>query len=145
MRINRDTDYAIRCVLYMSGAPEKTYVISEIAKEKAIPESFLAKILQKLTKTGFLKSIRGTKGGFVLLKHPKDITLLDVVEAINGKILVNKCTTAEDRCMLIDNCPTFDIWFDIKKMIEDRLRGYEFSTLAARYADGVTSKTPSGV
>ncbi|MBF0319759.1 MAG: Rrf2 family transcriptional regulator [Nitrospirae bacterium] len=145
MKINRDTDYAVRCMLLMSGNPGKTFIIGEIAKEKAIPESFLAKILQKLTRAGWLRSIRGTNGGFVLVKDPRDITLLDIVEAINGKIIVNKCTDIQDRCALMDDCPTFPIWLEIKQMIEQRLRQYEFATLAQKYNNNITGrKTPSG-
>ncbi|KWT88357.1 RrF2 family transcriptional regulator [Candidatus Magnetominusculus xianensis] len=145
MKINRDTDYAIRCVLLMSGNPEKTFVIGEMAKEKAIPESFLAKILQKLTRAGILRSIRGANGGFVLIKSPQDINLLDIVEAINGKIVINRCTTADDRCVLIDDCPTFPIWLEIRQMIEERLRHYEFATLVSKYKNSITGITPSGV
>jgi Rrf2 family protein len=146
MKINRDTDYAIRCMLLLSGNPEKTFVIGEIAKEKAIPESFLAKILQKLTRAGLLRSIRGTKGGFVLMKPPRDITILDIVEAVNGKIVVNRCTTMADRCVLMDDCPTFPIWHEVKQMIEERLRKYDFATLAEKYKHNATGvKTPSGV
>ncbi|MBF0553782.1 MAG: Rrf2 family transcriptional regulator [Nitrospirae bacterium] len=145
MIINRDTDYAVRCVLLMSGNHGKTFVIGEIAKQKAIPESFLAKILQKLTRAGIVESIRGAKGGFVMAKDPRDITLLDVVEAINGKIVINKCTTAEDRCVLMHDCPTFPLWFEIKQMVEQRLRQYEFATLAKKYEASATGKTPSGV
>ncbi|MBF0488445.1 MAG: Rrf2 family transcriptional regulator [Nitrospirae bacterium] len=142
MVINRDTDYAVRCILLMSGNPEKTFVISEIAKEKLIPGSFLAKILQKLTRGGIVGSIRGAKGGFVLAKAPCDITLLDVVEAINGKIVINRCTTEEGKCELMQDCPTFPIWLDIKQMVQQRLKQIDFATLAKKYGNSVTGKTP---
>ncbi|MBF0516614.1 MAG: Rrf2 family transcriptional regulator [Nitrospirae bacterium] len=145
MKINKDTDYAIRCMLFMSGNPDKTFVIGQIAKEKAIPESFLAKILQKLTKAGFLRSIRGTRGGFVMIKDPQDITLLDIVEAINGKIVINRCTMPDDRCELNENCPTSNIWLEIRQIVEERLSHYDFKALSNNYINGVTGKTPSGV
>ncbi|MBF0457254.1 MAG: Rrf2 family transcriptional regulator [Nitrospirae bacterium] len=145
MVINRDTDYAVRCMLFMSGNPEKTFVIGEIAREKLIPESFLAKILQKLAKAGIIRSIRGAKGGFVLIKHPRDITLLDIIEAITGKVVINRCSTEEGRCVLINNCPTFPIWHEIKQMVEERLKHYDFQTLAKKYNNSVTGKPSSGV
>ena len=63
MQITRETDYAIRCVLYLSEFPDNVIMVDEIARAKAIPKSFLSKILQKLAKLNIVKSYRGVNGG----------------------------------------------------------------------------------
>jgi len=93
MEITQETDYAVRCVLYLSrGRQGETVMIDRIAADMKIPRSFLAKILQKLAKGGIVTSFRGVKGGFMLAKLPAEISLLDVVEAIEGPVSMNRCT-----------------------------------------------------
>ena len=89
--ITRKTDYAIRCVLHLAEAGKDVLMVNEIAKEQDIPKSFLAKILQKLAKAGIVESLRGVKGGFRLAKKPEDISLLDVVELMEGPVAMNVC------------------------------------------------------
>ena len=70
-------------------------MIDEVSREEKIPKSFAAKIFQSLAKAGLVKSNRGTGGGFTLVKQPGTITVLDVIEAIEGKIAFQRCL-AED-------------------------------------------------
>ncbi|MBF0565230.1 MAG: Rrf2 family transcriptional regulator [Nitrospirae bacterium] len=132
MQITRETDYAISCILYMAKEPEKTYIVSELAKPHYLPESFLAKILQKLVKSGFVKSIRGMKGGFLLAKKPNEISLLDVVESIEGTIAINMCNIDDSKCAVCADCPVHPVWAEIKSDVESKLRMYDFETLSAR-------------
>jgi Rrf2 family protein len=129
MQITRETDYAISCILFMAIDPERTYAVAEIAKPHYIPESFLAKILQKLVKAGFVKSTRGMKGGFLLAKKPKEISLLDVVETIEGAITINTCAADADKCSMSDTCPVYPVWVEVKNGVEERLKQYDFETL----------------
>lgn len=132
MQITRESDYAISCILYMATEPEKTYFISELAKPHYLPESFLAKILQKLSKSGFVKSIRGIKGGFLLAKKPKEISLFDVVESIEGSIAINMCTIDAGSCAVCADCPVHPVWVEIKNDVENKLRMYDFETLSGQ-------------
>ncbi|WP_333652544.1 RrF2 family transcriptional regulator [Dissulfurispira sp.] len=70
MEITRETDYAIRCVLHLSEAPNNVIMVDEIVKAKSIPKGFLSKILQKLAKANIVKSYRGVRGGFQIAKAP---------------------------------------------------------------------------
>src|SRR5512146_1111192 len=92
MQLTREGDYGIRSVLYLARQPfKKISFVTEISEEYKIPRSFLAKILQKLVKAKIVRSYRGVKGGFSLAKQARDITLLEVLEAIEGKICINVC------------------------------------------------------
>ncbi|MCI0468438.1 MAG: Rrf2 family transcriptional regulator, partial [Nitrospirae bacterium] len=78
MQITRETDYAIRSVLHLAEKPEGIAMIDEISKSRDIPKTFLAKILQKLTRAKIVKSHRGVKGGFQIARPPDKINLYDV-------------------------------------------------------------------
>lgn len=127
MVITREADYAIRCVLYLSENEGQISMVEGIAREMHIPRSFLAKILQKLTRASLVKSFRGVKGGFQLAKHPSEITLLDVVEAVEGEVAMNKCALDRDLCDRSSECPIHPVWVEIKKDVRKMLKKYNFA------------------
>lgn len=129
MQITRETDYAIRCVQYLCKNPSDIKMVDEIASEMKIPKSFLAKILQKLTKAKIAKSFRGVKGGFILARRPEDINLLEIIEVIEGPIAMNICAVNERYCSFSDSCSVHPIWVSIKKDIEQKLRSVNFKEL----------------
>jgi Rrf2 family protein len=131
MQITRQTDYAIRCVLYLSEFPDNVIMVDEIAKAKAIPKSFLSKILQKLAKLNIVKSYRGVNGGFQIARRPKDISLLDVIEAIEP-IAMNKCAVNQRMCSFSDTCSVHPVWVELRKDVEKKMRQYTFAKLIAQ-------------
>jgi Rrf2 family protein len=96
MQITRQADYAVRAVLHLArmGNTERA-ATSTVAKEQNIPPSFLAKIISQLSIAGLLHTSRGARGGVTLAREPKDITLLEVVEAIDGPIQLNECVRSK--------------------------------------------------
>jgi Rrf2 family protein len=132
MQITRETDYAIRCVDYLSDKWGAVTMVDEIAKGKCVPKSFLAKILQKLTKASIVKSYRGVKGGFELARSPKDITLLDVIEAIQGPVAMNVCALDETMCGFSSSCAIHPVWIEIRREVEKILKKNTFAKLRTR-------------
>ncbi len=129
MEITRETDYAIRCVLYLSKNHGKVSVVDDIAKEMCIPKSFLSKILQKLAKADIVRSYRGIKGGFRLTKSPKKINLLEVIQAIEGHVALNRCTVNRDICSLSSKCSVHPVWVELRIDIEKKLKRISFAKL----------------
>lgn len=130
MRITRAAEYAVRCVLYMSGM-EKNQVINrkEISKEMDIPDQFLGKIAQQLARSGFIEIIQGAKGGYRLLMEPKKITLLDVVEAVTGEIFLNDCIMNPDSCTRSSSCSVNAVWEKARERLRNSLRVATFDKL----------------
>ncbi|HEY60045.1 MAG TPA: Rrf2 family transcriptional regulator [Anaerolineae bacterium] len=111
MQITRQADYALRAIIYLARlAPNQKAVTSFIAKEQNIPPSFLAKIVSQLSIAGLIHTSRGAHGGISLAKPPDKISVLDVVEAIDGPITLNECTTNPAACAFIDECPLRNMW-----------------------------------
>lgn len=128
MQITRQADYAVRAVVYLAQlGPERKAATSHIAQEKQIPPSFLAKIVSQLSVAGLLQTSRGARGGVSLAKSPDQISLLDVVEAIDGPILLNECVSDSSTCVFGDNCPMKPVWCDAQQELVNRLRGVSFS------------------
>ncbi len=87
MQITRQADYAVRAVLYLAQlGQDRRASTSQIAQEQQIPPSFLAKIVSQLSVAGLLQTSRGARGGVSLARTPDQISLLEVVEAIDGPI-----------------------------------------------------------
>ena len=99
MQITRQADYAVRAVLYLAKlGPDQRAATSQIALDQQIPPSFLAKIVSQLSVAGLLQTSRGARGGVSLARKPAEISLLEVVEAIDGPILLNECVAGNGAC-----------------------------------------------
>jgi Rrf2 family protein len=131
MQITRQADYAIRAVLYLArqGASQRA-ATSTVAGEMKIPPSFLAKIVSQLSIAGLLHTSRGARGGIVLARDAKEISLLDVVEAIDGPILLNECVGKAGDCAFERDCPLHKIWIETQEDLVSRLKKTNFATLA---------------
>ena len=135
MQITRQADYAVRAVLHLAkvGNSERS-ATSSIAKEQNIPPSFLAKIISQLSIAGLLHTSRGARGGVTLAREPKDITLLEVVEAIDGPIQLNECVGENGACTFDDHCPIKPVWCDAQDELVKRLKGTNFADLLVQPA-----------
>lgn len=131
--ITREADYAIRCILYMSSTGGKLANVKEIAGPMEIPQSFLAKILQKLLKADIVESIRGAGGGFRLKRPPSEINLHEVVVAIDGTMALNRCVDDPSSCELNPECVVHPIWVDVSRELEAILKDKDFRALAEKY------------
>jgi Rrf2 family protein len=130
MQITRQADYAIRAVRYLAkqGSNQRS-ATSTVAQEMKIPPSFLAKIISQLSIAGLLHTSRGARGGVSLARDPKEISLLDVVEAIDGPILLNECVGDPESCVFNNDCLVHPIWVEAQESLVKRLRGTTFDKL----------------
>jgi Rrf2 family protein len=131
MQLTREGDYGIRSVLYLARQPyKKVSFVTEISEQYKIPRSFLAKILQKLVKAKIVRSYRGVKGGFSLARQAKDISVLDVLEAIEGKMAMNLCLSDKKKCDFSRNCPVHSVWANVQSKIVEVLKKSNFEELS---------------
>ena len=104
---SKGCEYGIRAltVIAEAGKENRKIGIKEICKSSKTPESFTAKILQNLVKRGIVSSQKGPAGGFYLSKKLENITLYDIVEAIDGKGIFSKCGLGLSECNANRPCP----------------------------------------
>ncbi len=105
MRLTRGSDYAMRGMIYLAKQPRgQICLVSDVAQAQGVPESYLAKIFQDLSRSGLVVSHRGAKGGFALARDPDRITLRQVIEAVEGPIALSPCLDERVGCELSEVC-----------------------------------------
>ncbi|GAB1537301.1 hypothetical protein ADMFC3_29320 [Geovibrio sp. ADMFC3] len=131
MKVTRASDYAIRSLIHIAKKPEGTvFMRSELSKACDIPDSFLGKILQNLAKADILSSERGKKGGFRLNKPTSDITVYDIIKAIEGELSLNECIFDDSFCSIVNTCSAHKMWGDIQSSLLQKLKSYTLKQLA---------------
>jgi Rrf2 family protein len=128
MQITRQADYALRAMIYLARLePNQRAATSQIAQEQHIPPSFLAKIISQLSIAGLIHTSRGARGGVSMARTPGEVSILEVVEAIDGPIALNECTAISGSCQFGDNCPMRPIWCDTQAELVEKLRTTTFA------------------
>lgn len=127
LKISRKIDYGLRAMIFLASIPSGEIVpFREIARRMHIPEEFAAKILKTLATRGLVRATRGKLGGYSLAKPKREISFLDVIEAVEGPIQVNLCLDEGDGCKLTPSCTMYSVW---KQGQERMLEVYRQATL----------------
>jgi Rrf2 family protein len=133
MQITRQADYALRAMLYLAHLePTQRAATSQIAQDQSIPPSFLAKIISQLSIAGLIHTSRGARGGVSLARAADEISVLEVVEAIDGPIALNECTEHPNSCPFGEECPLRPLWCDTQSELVKRLRNTTFAEFVAK-------------
>ncbi|MGE5464393.1 MAG: RrF2 family transcriptional regulator [Syntrophothermus sp.] len=145
LKINRQTDYAVRVVLALAKHGEGTRLSSaDIQQEMLIPKAFMSRIVAQLSHHGLINTFPGRDGGLSLPRHPSLITLKDVVELFEGPVLLSECmqVKGEDDCPFQSNCPVRPKWGRVQVAMMREMAAISFEDLA-REALGIPVKVPS--
>jgi len=134
MQITRQADYALRAMIYLAQQePNQRSATSQIADVQRIPPSFLAKIISQLSIAGLIHTSRGARGGVSLARSPEAISVLEVVEAIDGPLMLNECSQDPDACPFGGDCALRPLWCDTQAEMVDRLRKTTFAAVLSKY------------
>jgi len=133
MQLNISTDYAIRSLLYLSTCGRQASS-SEIAREMRIPDNYLYAVMGKLKKAGLAHATRGVKGGWTLLKDPDEITLLAILEVMEGSVKINRCLHDPASCNreATGNCPVHAYYSELQCQLENFLGSVTLSQIRDR-------------
>jgi Rrf2 family protein len=131
MQVSMAGKYAIRAMMYLASLPLNTIIqISDLSEKWGIPEKYLRKIIPLLAKAGLIYSRRGMGGGIVLARPSKEISFLEIVEAVEGKIFLNKCLMSPDMCERSPWCSTNRVWHEAQESMKKVLSGKNLEELA---------------
>lgn len=131
MELTRKGEYAIRGIVYLAKQPSgKVMLVSEVAEATGVSQTFLAKIFQSFAKLGLVNSFRGTGGGFLLGRPASKITLRQVVEAVEGPIIPNRCLNGEGNCDREAECQVHPVWRKVQEEIASILDAVTLEDLA---------------
>lgn len=131
MKISTKGRYGWRILLDLALYGETPRLMREIAASQGISEKYISRLIVPLNKAGFVRSIRGVKGGFVLAKNPADITLLAVVEAMEGRVAVVECVTDKAFCAKSNDCSACEMWTGLSAEIRQAMAKVTLADLTA--------------
>ncbi len=133
MVITRATEYAVRAIIYLAQQPKGGIVLKkDICRTQEVTPAFLTKIFQPLIKAGIVSSQRGVGGGFLLAKDPSEITMLDILEAEEGKLKLNHCLVDADFCQRDAYCSAHEVWHNAQHKMAEVLKQYSIADLVRR-------------
>jgi Rrf2 family transcriptional regulator, iron-sulfur cluster assembly transcription factor len=136
MHISKSAGYAVHGLVYLvtkkSGDPVQ---ISEIAEYQDVSRTYLAKIFQQLSTARIIVGQRGITGGYLLARHPSLITLLDVVEAVDGPVIKRHCCLGVMGCQVKSMCVVLDTFVEANNRFADYLRGITLESIITRMQD----------
>lgn len=131
MLLTRAADYAVRVLIHLATLPPGSRVQrATLAQATGVPESFLSKVLQSLVRASLIASQTGVNGGFELTASAETLTLLDVLEAIDGPLGLNTCVATGQRCERQESCPAHPVWIEAQEAVSKVLRAATIARLA---------------
>lgn len=136
LKLSAKARYALRALIDIAscdagGSPRTGAAIS---KTQQVSEKFLSRIVTELRDAGVLRSVRGNVGGFRLAKPPDDITLLEVVEAVQGPVMILDCLSAGGRCSRQASCLARCVWEDVNATLRTTLKKMTLASILRRDA-----------
>lgn len=131
--ISQTTEYALRAVVWLAANPEKPLTAQQIAEATRVPAGYLAKVLQGLSRAGLLHSQRGLGGGFTLARTPGELTMWEVVQAVDPLKRIHECPM-DFEAHEQELCPLHKQIDETIVMIEQRFSGCTINQLI--HADG---------
>jgi len=133
MQITRATDYAVRVMIHLAGlSPGSTVRQSELSRATDVSGHFLSKVLQQLVRRRLIRSQRGAGGGYALAVSASGVSLLDVVEAMEGPVRLNQCLEEGPSCDRKSWCPAHQVWAEAQVAVRRVLSQTPVANLAAQ-------------
>ena len=129
IRITRQTDYGIVLLTHMAAHLERRYNAPELAGEVRLPLPMVSKILKLLTREGLLASHRGTKGGYSLARVPEEISMAEIVAALEGPVAITECIDESSGCTYQPTCRVRTNWQRINDALRAALAGISLAEM----------------
>lgn len=132
LRISKLTDYGVVLATHLAAAPDSaTVAVSDLARETGIPQPTVSKVLKRLGRAGVVEGQRGAQGGYRLARSADQITIAEVIAALEGPIGVTECATDDElgTCELQTRCDVRTNWQRINRAVSDALEGIRLSDM----------------
>jgi FeS assembly SUF system regulator len=131
LRIGKLTDYAFVVLQRLAQTPDQALSAHAIASLTALPEPTVSKVLKIMTRAGLITSIRGAGGGYHLQKPAEDISILHIIEVMEGRVMMVECVETDHNCTIGQNCPLQGRWDPINAVLRDTLSTWSLTDLNA--------------
>ncbi|MBE0428298.1 MAG: Rrf2 family transcriptional regulator [Thermoleophilia bacterium] len=133
MHLTRQSDYGVRAVLHLANLPYgKVVQTKEIAARQVIPSKYLPSIIRTLARAGLIRTLRGNQGGVMLARPPEDLSVLEVIEAVEGPISLVPCLRSPEQCVHQDSCTFRPVCENVQNSLIAQLHNTTFADLVSR-------------
>ena len=129
MNFSKTTSYALSTLSFLADHEGDKYSAKQLHEELEIPWPYLRQLLTSLSKSGFIKSIQGRNGGFLLQKSANEITLAEIVDSVEGLNLFGPCIMGFSKCPFDQTCAMHETWMNAWENILNVLRNTTLSQL----------------
>lgn len=141
MKISTKGRYGLRILIDLATHdPSKPRMVRDIAESQQISEKYISRLIIDLRRARLVRSVRGMKGGFFLARSPKEITLLDILETMEGTISIVDCVMAPEKCASNNGCTARGIWIRLNDGIRELMRSITFEQILQEYKKGKASE-----
>ena len=135
MKLSTKTEYGIRAILEIAKGNGQPLNLKTIAQRHNISTKYLEQLMAMLKSAGFIRSIRGPKGGYILAKPPKNIIIADVFKTLEGPIATAECLSNKDYCPQVHKCVIKELWQKIQVAINNVLKSVTLQDLIDKARD----------
>ncbi len=133
MKISTKGRYGLRTLMDIAvHQHDGPVTLNDIADRQGISAKYLWQIMNLLKTAGFVRGTRGPKGGYVLVREPADITLLDMIETLEGPVTLVECVEDPGCCDRSENCVAFTVWDEVSRSICDILKSITLAEILRR-------------
>lgn len=139
LRVTRLTDYATVVLTVLAARPEAVLSAAELAERAGLEPPTVSKVLRPLAQAGLVEGFRGAHGGYRLTRSPRDISLIEIVEAMEGPLAMTECSLDDHDCGIADQCGVRANWRRINDVVAAALRDV---SLAQMLDDGPIPPPP---
>jgi Rrf2 family protein len=141
LRLSTKGRYGTRVMLELAlNYGEGHMLLKDIAKKQDISVGYLEQIMPSLKAAGFINASRGAHGGYTLARPPVEITLCEIVSALEGPISLVECISSPEVCDRVESCVTHDLWGEVSEKIESTLRSKNLQDLVYKHRNKVKSR-----
>ena len=146
MKLSTRSRYGLRFMVYLGYKYNQGAIqLNEAALNEHISKKYLEQIVPYLKAKNLITSQRGTAGGYLLARSPETITLLNIINALEGSLTLVECKTDNQDCQLNSNCVTKEIWQNLGSIIEKYLEEKKLSELVSQYRKNISTNEPSSM
>lgn len=131
LRVTKLTDYATVVLTVLAARPSEILSASDLAEHSGLEPPTVSKVLKPLAQAGLVEGLRGVHGGYRLSRDAADITLIEIVEAMEGPLAMTECSQSDSHCGIAHQCGARANWRLINDVVADALRGFTLAQMVA--------------
>lgn len=134
MKLTKTAEYALRILIFMAKQSDRLYTAKQLVDELRVSDKYLRKLMTDLSKSGFIRSVQGRDGGYMFVKMPNEIFLLDVIGSVEGTDKLNDCVLGFEMCSCTKPCAMHEVWQPVRNSLnkvfrETRLSDMDFERI----------------